>query len=288
MLSATPASCGCSSTVHCGRRDSLRARRGSVWADRPRGWAGPGPHLDPTSAPSHILAAQVTGGSGRREQRARRGRGAWSAHQRDGAVARPRLGRGVAGGIRDHHWLLSTLISPIRASRGPYWPRDLRAPVGVPLNRQEEGRKSEPSAGHGDARRSRVAGHGVAAQGWGACLPQREPRRAFPCQSFLCAGSRGWREDGKAAEGTLWSLRPLGARGRWRAGLAGTQAAGLAYGRDTAPPHPTAAFSGGWACVAASGHLHTLPLSSSSPPRNPGGIQVTTRPRAAALPLSLC
>lgn len=70
MLGTTPASCGRSSTVHCGRRDSLRARRGSVWADRPRGWAGPGPHLDPTSAPSHILAAQVTGGSGRRELRA--------------------------------------------------------------------------------------------------------------------------------------------------------------------------------------------------------------------------
>lgn len=100
----------------------------------------------------------------------------------------------------------------------------------------------------------------------GLCMPE-----------FLCTGSRGWREDGKAAEGTLWSLRPLGARGRWRIGLAGTQAAGLAYGRDTAPPHPTAAFSGGWACVAASGHLHTLPLLSSSPRRNPGEIQVTTR-----------
>lgn len=106
---------------HCGRRDSLRARRGSVWADRPRGWAGPGPHLDPTSAPSHILAAQVTGGSGRREQRARRGRGTWSAHRPSGAVARPRLWRGVVSGRRELHWLLSTLCSqsgPLEGSTG--------------------------------------------------------------------------------------------------------------------------------------------------------------------------
>lgn len=82
-------------------------------------------------------------------------------------------------------------ISPIRASGGPYWPRDLRAPVGVPLNRLEEGRKSEPSAGHGDARRSRVAGHGVAAQGWGSCLLQREPRRALACQSFCALAAVG-------------------------------------------------------------------------------------------------
>lgn len=150
--------------MHCGRRDSLRARRGSVWADRPRGWAGPGPHLDPTSAPSHILAAQVTGGSGRREQRARRGRGAWSAHRPSGAVARPRLkGRG--------QWQTRTplaleyFIRPIRTSRGPYWPRDLRAPVGVSPGPARGG--AEIGAGRGARRRMTSEGGGPLCSGAG-------------------------------------------------------------------------------------------------------------------------
>lgn len=39
---------------------------------------------------------------------------------------------------------------------------------------------------------------------------------------LLCAGNRGWCEDGNAGEGTLWSLRPPAARARWRIRLGGT------------------------------------------------------------------
>lgn len=61
---------------------------GDVRDDLPEPWPQP---LDPTSAPSHILAAQVTGGGGgRRELRTRRGRGSRSAHRRDsGRVPAP-------------------------------------------------------------------------------------------------------------------------------------------------------------------------------------------------------
>lgn len=120
-LGTTAPSRGRSLAAHCGRRDSRRARRGSVWAARPRGWAGPGPHLDPTSAPSHILAAQVTGGGGGSgELRTRRGRGSRSAHRRDGAVTRPRLGRRRGRGQGRTPLALRFAAGPIRTERGAH------------------------------------------------------------------------------------------------------------------------------------------------------------------------
>ncbi|MEJ1270710.1 hypothetical protein NN561_001537 [Cricetulus griseus] len=122
------------------------------------GVGGPAPGVGGAGATSgpDVSPQPHPGGAGYRRQRpqgAARTKGAGSLERAPegpcGRAPAPCEGRG--------QWQTRTPLAleysspPIRASRGPYWPRDLRAPVGVPLDLQEEGRKSEPSARHGDA-----------------------------------------------------------------------------------------------------------------------------------------
>lgn len=174
---------------------------------RPRGWAGPGPHLDPTSAPSHILAAQVTGGGGGRgELRARRGRGSRSAHRQDRAVARPRLGRGRDRGQR---WAPLVRGCAAAGQSGPQErPAGLEACArqwACPLGRREEGRKLEPRVGHADARRPEAVGWGGAAP---RPLPPPGTRGVFSFQTFCTVTALSPGVEANAREGVPLSLQP--------------------------------------------------------------------------------
>ncbi|XP_045680688.1 translation initiation factor IF-2-like [Phyllostomus hastatus] len=299
-LGTTAPSPGRSLAAHCGRRDSRRARRGSVWADRPRGWAGPGPHLDPTSAPSHILEAQVTGGGRRGELRARRGRGSWSAHPQDREVARARLERGGRNqGQTQAPLVRGSAAGPIRTARGAYSASGTARDNGrAPFAGLEEGRKLKLRVGHADARRPKAVGRGGAAA---SPPPPRGPRGVFSCQTFCTVTAWNHGVEASAGEGAPLSLQPL-PRGAPRVGAPPQGSPPLLFplhcevctarrrvrsgrvlgcrprlGAERPPPHPPQ--PGSWrAAPGDSGRwspfpLHALPLLSSGPSAARAGRQ---------------
>lgn len=154
------------------------------------GVGGPAPGVGGAGATSgpDVSPQPHPGGAGYRRRRPPRGaaraegRGSWSAHLQDRAVARPRAWRGgVTKGRRRPHWSLGPRPDQSGQQEEPTPPRGLRATMGVPLAGLEEGRKLKLGVGHADARRPKAVGRGGAA----ALPPPRGPRGVFPARPFV-------------------------------------------------------------------------------------------------------
>lgn len=205
------------------RRDSSRARRGSVEAARLRGWAGPGHILDPTSAQPH------PGGAGyRRRRRPAGGRargGAGDPGARTGGMERSRArlwgkGRGRGQGLAP----LVRVRGPAnpRSEETPTRPRGLRVPMGVPLGGE---------AGGGAEIRAREPGtltHHVRGRQAGA-WPRGSPHpsaagtpRGDTLLELLYGDSLEHGAEASAQEGAPLSLRPASAVRRVGARLQGS------------------------------------------------------------------